>query len=101
MSGGGFVKAVFQDTNTFYCTIPHDGAYQDVLEESLDDGVTWNPVTLSKEESDAMLYELCIDNGTPPDKAKKIYEGVKLFGRAAFDADRAAIWGMAKPTKGK
>ncbi len=44
---------------------------------------------LPKERCDALFLEAMLDDGVVPWKARLIYAGVKWFGRAAFDENRA------------
>lgn len=91
LSGPKFAKLDIQSTNSFYPAVAHDAGYRDTIEESSDNGATWNHVTLTKQECDQMLYELCQDNGVPEDEAKLIFIAVSEFGQTAFDGDRSKI----------
>jgi hypothetical protein len=93
LSGPKFAKLNIQSTNSFYPAVAHDAGYRDTLEESTDNGLTWAQVTLTKQQCDSMLLELCVDNGVPPDEARMIYVAVDEFGQSSFDADRK----VAKP----
>ena len=88
LSAPKFAKLDIQNTNSFYPAVAHDASYRDTLEESVNNGSSWAHVTLSKQECDEMLYELCQDNGVPEDEAKLIYVAVSQFGQSSFDNDR-------------
>jgi hypothetical protein len=88
LSAPKFAKLDIQSTNSFYPAVAHDAGYRDTLEESSDNGATWVHVTLSKQECDSMLYELCQDNSVPEDEAKLIFIAVSEFGQPSFDKDR-------------
>ena len=81
---------------TARATIPHDGCYHRALDESFDNGVAWQAITMSKEDGDLMLKEL-LDaiaiNDRQRAEAVMIYEAVKFGGQAAFDAG-----GLKPPT---
>ena len=88
LSAPKFGKLFIQSTNSFYPAVAHDAGYRDTLEESFDNGLTWGKTTLSKDDCDEMLYELCQDNGVPEEESRAIYLAVVTFGQSAFDADR-------------
>jgi hypothetical protein len=89
LSSPKFCKCDLQSTNSFFPTVTHDNAYRGDLEESLDGGVTWQAIRLTKDESDNLLLELCEDNFVPPLEAQAIYQAVYEFGQAAWDNDAA------------
>lgn len=72
--------------------ILHDGGYRDKL-ETLTGGDWLNgdykPVTLTKDQCDALLAEAMAWLTVDPVKIREIYDGVHLGGQAAFDKDRA------------
>ena len=86
LSAPKFVKLNLQSTNSFFPAVAHDCGYRDTLEECIEGG--WTHVTLTKQECDNMLYELCQDNFVPEDEAKLIYTAVAEFGQSSFDNDR-------------
>lgn len=88
LSSPKFVKLNLQDTNSFFPAVAHDSGYRDTLEESHDNGATWQHITLTKQECDSMIYELCQDNGVPEDESKLIFIAVSEFGQESFDKDR-------------
>ena len=87
LSGPKFIKLKLQTTNSFFCTVTHDNGYRGDLEESFDEGQTWQRATLTKDEVDALLLELLEDNFVEPWEAKAIYEAVHEFGQKAWDDD--------------
>lgn len=87
LSSPKFIKCDLQSTNSFFPTVTHDNSYRGDLEESLDNGVTWNRVDLTKQECDSLLFELCEDNFVPPWEAKAIYDAVAEFGQKSWDDD--------------
>jgi hypothetical protein len=88
LSAPKFIKLNLQNTDSFQPAVMHDAAYRDTVEESVDGGATWNPVTLDKAESDLLLLELCEDNGVPLGESRAIYNAVSYFGQSSFDQDR-------------
>ena len=87
LSGPKFAKCDLQSSNSFFPAVAHDAAYRGNLAESLDNGVTWTPVVMTKAEADALLLELCMDNGVPPFESQIIFDAVVEFGAAAWAAD--------------
>jgi hypothetical protein len=86
LSAPKFVKLNIQSTNSFLPAVWHDCGYRDTLEEFINE--VWVHVTLSKQECDSGLLELCQDNFVPEDEAKLIYIAVNEFGQSSFDSDR-------------
>ena len=88
LSGPKFAKFDLQSTNSFFPAVAHDAAYRGDLEESFDGGGTWTRASLTKDEADALLLELCQDNFVPKQEATIIYTAVHLFGQKAWDEDQ-------------
>jgi hypothetical protein len=68
--------------------VPHDGGYHRALDESFDNGRTWLPITLSKDDCDLMFKEILDAIATTDaERAEAIlfYNAVKYGGQAAFD----------------
>ena len=45
---------------------------------------------VAKLDADLMLLEACLEMGCPRELAQVLYEGVRLFGYAAYDEDQRA-----------
>lgn len=87
LSGPKWIKARIQDDNTFKPACIHDFGYHWQLEESFDAGMNWQRIRPTKDEVDAILFELCLDNNVPAWECKAIYEAVHEFGQKAWDDD--------------
>ena len=91
LSSPKFAKCNLQDGRTYFPARAHDAGYRDELEQSLDEGATWQPVTLGKTDCDNLLLELCRAQGVPEMEAQTIYNAVKYFGQSSFAKDRANV----------
>ena len=69
--------------------VAHDGGYHRALDESFNNGGSWMPISMDKDDCDLMLKELldviAIDD-RERNEAILIYEAVKFGGQPAYDA---------------
>jgi hypothetical protein len=91
LSGGKLIKCCFQDEHTFLPAVFHDGCYRGFIEESLDKGLTWQKVDISRLDADELLRENMLDMGASDEEAGCVYSGVRWFGQQAFDDDRKTL----------
>lgn len=87
LSSPKWIKCDLQTTNSYFPSVAHDGAYRGDLEESPDNGQTWQRAEFNKMEADAMLHELAEDNFVLPWETKAFYDAVAEFGQQAWDGD--------------
>lgn len=69
--------------------VAHDGCYHRALDESHDNGLTWLPISMSKDDGDTMFKELMdaiATSDSDRNEAILFYESVHIAGQAAFDA---------------
>ena len=66
---------------------PYEGLYR--TPAGLHDDA-YNTLGVAKLDADLMLLEACLEMGCPRELAQVLYEGVRLFGYAAYDEDQRA-----------
>lgn len=91
MSGGKLIKAILQNSQTFFESVFHDCCWRDTIEESKDGGQTWAKYTPTFDESNQWLKENIIAAGGSEVEAEVIRLGVETpQGRMDFKADRGS-----------
>ena len=90
LSSPKWVKCDLQTTNSFFPTVSHDNFYRGDIEESFDDGATWQPWEpwqYDKSYADAALAELAEANFVPIQEIALLKTAVVDFGQTAWDND--------------
>ena len=72
----------------WYCGVLHDAAYRLFLEDW--NGTEWVKVNYTREQCDDLMLEALEAQGVGFIRRHTIYRALRMFGQAAFDADREA-----------